>query len=347
MLTRVEIENFKAIEKLTMDFTSRLTVIVGPNGSGKTSILQAIDSIRFDAIPSAYRRSGSHAEPAVRLQTSYGQSRRIPSEDSEDRRTGSLRVTVGSGHDTTSAVPSPPPFGAVFLRFLGSEMRQPSLGEGNPPPLNTDGSNLASVLSSLCLNQPQRFELIKSRLRDVIPQVHQLRFQRVRLHERDRSHAKPAAENGNGLAVGDQLLFDMQNAVSVPADAVSEGTLLALGIITAAVMADGQLAVLIDDLDASLHPTAQAELVRAIRSIETEQAEIQLIATSHSPYLLNALQFDEIRLTTLDDDGRVVCGRLSDHSDFERWKDEMTPGEMWGMWGESWLTKNRQEALQP
>ena len=55
---------------------------------------------------------------------------------------------------------------------------------------------------------------------------------------------------------------------------------------------------------------------------------------------------EPIRLTTLDDEGRVVCGRLTDHPDFERWKDEMSPGEMWGMWGESWLTKNRQEVLQ-
>ena len=42
------IQNFRAIEKISIDFTNkrsqprRVTLIVGPNGSGKTSILDAI-----------------------------------------------------------------------------------------------------------------------------------------------------------------------------------------------------------------------------------------------------------------------------------------------------------------
>jgi hypothetical protein len=29
--------------------------------------------------------------------------------------------------------------------------------------------------------------------------------------------------------------------------------------------------------------------------------------------------------------------KLSDHSDFEKWKDEMTPGEFWSTVGEKWV----------
>jgi hypothetical protein len=46
---------------------------------------------------------------------------------------------------------------------------------------------------------------------------------------------------------------------------------------------------------------------------------------------------DEVRLVTLGDDGWAVCGRLRDHPEFERWKEEMTPGEFWMMFGEKWL----------
>ena len=41
-LASVEIENFRAIEKLTLALDPRLTVLHGPNAHGKTSVLGAI-----------------------------------------------------------------------------------------------------------------------------------------------------------------------------------------------------------------------------------------------------------------------------------------------------------------
>ena len=40
---------------------------------------------------------------------------------------------------------------------------------------------------------------------------------------------------------------------------------------------------------------------------------------------------------TIGDDGYSVCGRLEDHPQFEKWKDEMAPGELWSLFGEKWL----------
>jgi signal transduction histidine kinase len=60
-----------------------------------------------------------------------------------------------------------------------------------------------------------------------------------------------------------------------------------------------------------------------------QDPELQIVATSHSPYLLDQLQPEEVRLTTIREDGSSVCGSLVDHPEFERWKDEMAPGEMW------------------
>src|ERR1700722_13048381 len=42
MITRAKFENFKALRDVEITFDSRLTVLVGPNGSGKTSVLQGI-----------------------------------------------------------------------------------------------------------------------------------------------------------------------------------------------------------------------------------------------------------------------------------------------------------------
>jgi len=41
LISKIEIRNFKGIRDLSLDLKP-LTVIVGPNGSGKTSVLEAI-----------------------------------------------------------------------------------------------------------------------------------------------------------------------------------------------------------------------------------------------------------------------------------------------------------------
>jgi hypothetical protein len=40
---------------------------------------------------------------------------------------------------------------------------------------------------------------------------------------------------------------------------------------------------------------------------------------------------------TVGADGYSVCGRLEDHPQFAKWKDEMAPGELWSLFGEKWL----------
>ena len=49
-LASVEIENFRAIEKLTLALDPRLTVLHGANAHGKTSVLGAI-AAGLGAIP--------------------------------------------------------------------------------------------------------------------------------------------------------------------------------------------------------------------------------------------------------------------------------------------------------
>src|SRR4051794_27408616 len=45
MIHRAKFQNFKALKDVDVTFDSRLTVIVGPNGSGKTSVLRAINTL--------------------------------------------------------------------------------------------------------------------------------------------------------------------------------------------------------------------------------------------------------------------------------------------------------------
>src|SRR5436190_18041176 len=45
MIHRAKFQNFKALRDVEVTFDSRLTVLVGPNGSGKTSVLQGMHAL--------------------------------------------------------------------------------------------------------------------------------------------------------------------------------------------------------------------------------------------------------------------------------------------------------------
>ena len=72
--------------------------------------------------------------------------------------------------------------------------------------------------------------------------------------------------------------------------------------------------------------------------------DLQILATTHSPYLLDCMEPNEVRMTVLRDDGATVCAALASHPQFEKWKDEMAPGELWSLFGEKWLVEQEASA---
>ncbi|OWK45662.1 hypothetical protein FRUB_01993 [Fimbriiglobus ruber] len=115
--------------------------------------------------------------------------------------------------------------------------------------------------------------------------------------------------------------------------------MLVLGLLTALHAPDRPSLVLLDDLDRGLHPRAQKELISLLRGLLDTNPDLQIIATTHSPYMLDCMETNEVRMTFLRDDGATVCADLVSHPKFEKWKDEMTPGEMWSLFGEKWLVE--------
>ena len=76
-------------------------------------------------------------------------------------------------------------------------------------------------------------------------------------------------------------------------------------------LSDGSL-LLFDELDASLHPTLSAELIRLFHDPATNPRGAQLVFTSHDTSLLNHLNRDEVWLTEKSGDGATRLGALSD-----------------------------------
>lgn len=95
--------------------------------------------------------------------------------------------------------------------------------------------------------------------------------------------------------------------------AESEGTRTWFGLIGPVLDAlrAGSL-VLFDELDAGLHPTLSAELIRLFHDPTTNPHGAQLVFTTHDTSLLNHLNRDEVWLTEKSEEGVTRLGALAD-----------------------------------
>ncbi len=218
-----------------------------------------------------------------------------------------------------------------------------SYAEASSPVMSVTGLGFASYLAQIALNDPDRFEEIGSELRRLIPHFLRVRFTRVPVLITETEILRIGDERIPRTLEksypGNFMLFDFVNAKDVSAHLVSEGTLILLGLLTQILAPDRPRVLLLDDIDRGLHPLAQRQLIEALRRFMERFPDLQIIATSHSPYLLDCLHHNEVRLMSLDAEGYSTCKMLSQHPDFEQWRDEMAPGEMWSLFGEKWLAE--------
>ncbi|GAA4968988.1 putative ATPase [Nonomuraea thailandensis] len=104
-----------------------------------------------------------------------------------------------------------------------------------------------------------------------------------------------------------------QGTAPLDFDAESEGTRTwfhLIGPVLAALKAGSLL--LFDELDASLHPTLSAQLLRLFHDPVTNPKGAQLVFTSHDTSLLNHLNRDEVWLTEKAEDGVTRLGALAE-----------------------------------
>lgn len=341
MFQSVSIKNFKSLRDVSVDLEP-FTVFVGPNGSGKSSVLQAIDLLCrvFDAgtrnlaeaeIANGLSRGATEgielaAEACGGVEFRYRtpvavSSPADPSRPMKPPEIGPAYRDGGSGIWTAPGTKPEErrPRSSAYLRLQWTSLTNP---EPIAPPstMLVDGSGLHSALADMALNDPDSFSEIQEELRRIVPSVRRLRHATAR---GPRKH---------------ELLFDMKGAEGLPAYQVSEGTLLILGVLYAFHAPSRPGFILLDDIDRALHPKAQEQLVALLRRILANRADVQILATTHSPYLLDALDPQEVRMTILDEESsRTRCDPLKKHPMFERWKDEMATGEMWSLFGESWM----------
>ncbi|MBT9555006.1 MAG: AAA family ATPase [Myxococcales bacterium] len=363
MIQSIRIQNYKTHVDTTVHL-SPLTVLVGPNGAGKSAVLEALSvpwRVYVAARERAWFRDRGHSQ-GVRCGREFselnvslpGRSIRIMHRVTEGHWlevTGDKRVNTPAGPSIVpeARVPQPVAVGTFapseILRLDPKRLREPSYSDELEPRLGPSGDGLATVLADLKLQHPARFETVVATLKQLVPSVRNVNLQRARV-DRMTLLDPQVDELGRQTQlsiidrlVGHELRFDMNSGTDLPASVVSEGTLHLLAILTAFYSASDQegALILLDDIDHSLHPSAQRELITFIRELVESTPKLQVVATTHSPYLVDGLRPEEVVIVNTNAQGVAAAKRLSEHPEHARALSGLSTGELWSAEGESWL----------
>ncbi len=286
MISRVVIQNFKSIgDKPGVDLALKpLTLLVGPNGGGKSSILEAI------AVASQRRISGRLIQFPSWESATPKQSGSIGLVHIDfvpvDRETGgSLKVAINGPHplDVEYTVKNEPAQGTVNSyatlqkhAFLLSAVRGnvPYAADtgGTPDWVGVHGENLLMLLNMIL---PHR------RHKDVADRIVKWasRFGVSELH---------AGLRGGGQAGSDYLDSELKAVLDLAS--ASTGARQILTVITQLFWAPKGSLLLIEEPEISLHPKGQIDVLEMFAEA-IHEGNRQIIATTHSVFLLQALGY--------------------------------------------------------
>lgn len=383
MLRSIQIKNFKAIADSGRIQLNPLTVFVGHNGTGKSSVLEALEFFhRYvhggvdEAIAPWYDIDhilwqGHDRKKPVKGDSFYphplqilltGREKRTWRADvrigrlAEDAdgykakmiaakfegflmdRTGLWRREFGKPptckmageEEREDQFPSHGqsillglPHGAARWMFLNLDplaIGQPKVrrGSGADLKLIRSGSNLSAFLLSFLDKDPKGFDSMIDSLRHILPYVADLRGEVVRDMVESRSLLR--------LTEG----FANNRYAHLPGWVLSGGTLRLLAILAALRHPEAPEVLCIEELENGLDPRAIGFLVDEIRYAIQKEGR-QVIATTHSPYLLDKLSLSHIVTVEREGGGPPIFRRPSENEHLKQWAERFAPGSLYTM----------------
>ncbi|MEP6519400.1 AAA family ATPase [Microcoleus vaginatus] len=371
MLEKVKLHNFKSHQDTELNFdNSRLHALVGQNSSGKTSVLQALHYLSRLAT-SSFDNIFQH-ERAPQFITTIGQDNMSVTASGfgenpdrndwkasydwrqsvnhkwtfraswkADQNPEYRQVISETSLMTTEEQIQQSLRNAVHLKLVASNLAKAAYSDAITPRVEFDGSGLAPTLDYLRDEAPDKFQSLEKMLKRIVPGVREVGVRRAkvmvnrqRLIEVD---GKSISYEESQEIVGKEVVLDMNTGKRIPAHAISEGTMLALGLLTVLMNPNQPNLVLLDDVEQGLHPKAQRELIAVFKEIIQENSNLQIIFSTHSPYIVDELIPSQVHVLSNNNLGVTRCKRLDEHPDVEWAKQTLTTGEFWNAEGEDWV----------
>jgi predicted ATPase len=370
MLENLILHNFKSHKSTELNFdNSRLHGLVGKNSAGKTTVLQALHNLsrlaaspfknifQYDKSPQFLTTIGEKNmfvtasgfwgyKNRQNWQASYSWKQENndywhPTASWKiDEKENFLEGWSNSLSDSPDAIRKSLRH-TVYLKLIASNLAKAAYSEEITPRVEFDGSLLAPTLDFLRDEAPDKFQLIEEKLNRIVPNVRKVGIKRAkvpvirkRLIEVD---GKSISYEETQEMTGQEVILDMNTGERIPAHAISEGTMLTLGLLTVLMNPNQPNLVLLDDVEQGLHPQAQRELMTVFKEIIAENPNLQIIFSTHSPYIIDALAPSQVHILNNSKSGFTMSKRLDEHPDVEWAKETLTTGEFWDAEGEDWV----------
>jgi predicted ATPase len=370
MLQSLNLHNFKSHKSTELNFdNSRLHGLVGKNSAGKTTVLQALHNLsrlaaspfknifQYDKSPQFLTTIGEKNmfvtasgfwgyKNRQNWQASYSWKQENndywhPTASWKiDEKENFLEGWSNSLSDSPDAIcKSLKP--TVYLKLDASNLSEAAYSDEVTPRIEFDGSGLAPTLDFLRDEAPDKFQLIEEKLSRIVPNVRKVGIKRAKVTvTRERLievDGKPISYEETQEMTGQEVVLDMNTGERIPAHAISEGTMLTLGLLTVLMNPNQPNLVLLDDVEQGLHPQAQRELMTVFKEIIAENPNLQIIFSTHSPYIIDALAPSQVHILNNSKSGFTMSKRLDEHPDVEWAKETLTTGEFWDAEGEDWV----------
>jgi len=372
MLEKVKLHNFKSHKDTELNFdSSGLHALVGQNSSGKTSVLQALHYLsrlanydkssfahifQYERAPEFLTTSGeNNMSVTCRGFWGYHNQRKweasyhwqqgfnppwFPKASWKVDQEGSLEGWKSSLSNAPDPIPQSLRY-SVHLKLVATNLAKAAYSDAITPRVEFDGSGLAPTLDYLRDEAPDKFKSLQKMLKRIVPGVREVGVRRAkvmvnrqRLIEVD---GKSISYEESQEIAGQEVVLDMNTGKRIPAHAISEGTMLALGLLTVLMNPNQPNLVLLDDVEQGLHPKAQRELIAVFKEILQDNHNLQIIFSTHSPYIVDELTPSQVHVLSNANSGFTHSKRLDEHPDVEWAKQTLTTGEFWDAEGEDWV----------
>ncbi len=311
----VHIENFGCALDTKLELT-RLHALIGPNDSGKSTVLAAIRTafdlahVGASALLQSSRLDARSVANTVITVTSGAQRVFFGSIDGrwQGRATDPDNAQRVHYMETPLRIPSFPPVrGAKLIRWDPDAIRQPSdlISEDSLFTVGERGEGVAAIYDALLSRDRPAFDRIEADVRRHFPTVKALW-----LPTYGRS------QKGLGLTL---------NNARVHAKEMSEGMLywLAFAILS---HIDPPGILLIEEPENGLHPSRIAEVIGVLREASKQT---QIILATHSPLVINELEPDEVTVITRDANLGTRATRIDQTTHFQQRNKVYALGELW------------------